>query len=50
MRAVAQRISYEVSISTIMFCPLLFMGVFELSYFREDEFCYFILCFEVLVI
>lgn len=49
MRAVAQRISYEVSIRTIMFCPLLFLGSFSLVRFREDGFVYFFLCLEVFV-
>lgn len=50
MRAVAQRISYEVRMRTILFCPLLFSGVFELRFFREDGFSYFFICFEVMVL
>lgn len=50
MRAVAQSISYEVRMRTILFCPLLFTGVFEIGYFREDEFSYYLLCLEVMVI
>lgn len=50
IRAVAQRISYEVSMRIILFCPLLFCGSFELAYFREDCFSYIFLCLEVLVL
>lgn len=50
MRAVAQSISYEVRMRTILFCPLLFVGVFEMRYFREDGFSYFFICLEVSII
>ena len=50
MRAVSQRISYEVRMRTLLFCPLLFIRGFELSFFREFGFSFIILCLEVFVL
>lgn len=47
MRAVAQRISYEVSIRTLLFCPLIFMGRFRLRALRERGFSYGLIMLEV---
>lgn len=50
IRAVAQSISYEVRIRTALFCPLLFLGSFELYAFREENFSYRFLLVEVFFI
>nr|YP_009344616.1 NADH dehydrogenase subunit 1 [Panopea abrupta]APU51877.1 NADH dehydrogenase subunit 1 [Panopea abrupta] len=47
MRAVAQSISYEVSMSTLLFCPLIFMGSFSLGMLRESGFSYSLIMLEV---
>lgn len=36
MRAVAQSLSYELVMSTVLICPLLFFGCFELFTFRDS--------------
>lgn len=50
MRAVAQRISYEVRIRTLLFCPVIMVGRFELSFFRENQLCLIFIMFEVVVL
>nr|YP_006576413.1 NADH dehydrogenase subunit 1 [Semele scabra]AEV94307.1 NADH dehydrogenase subunit 1 [Semele scabra] len=47
MRAAAQSVSYEVGFSTLLFCPLLYMGSFELFEVRMDGGFYVISCVEV---
>nr|UYR45719.1 NADH dehydrogenase subunit 1 [Musculium lacustre] len=49
MRAVAQTISYEVVMSIIVFCPLLFLGSFNLSEINNSGFLGLFLMFEVLL-
>lgn len=47
MRAVAQRLSYELVISTVLICPLLFFGSFELFSFRDSGFIFRAISLEV---
>nr|YP_006576437.1 NADH dehydrogenase subunit 1 [Solecurtus divaricatus]AEV94331.1 NADH dehydrogenase subunit 1 [Solecurtus divaricatus] len=47
MRAAAQSVSYEVGFSTLMLCPLLYLGSFELYEVRMDGGIFFISCLEV---
>nr|YP_009108156.1 NADH dehydrogenase subunit 1 [Panopea globosa]AIU56065.1 NADH dehydrogenase subunit 1 [Panopea globosa] len=47
MRAVAQSISYEVSMSTLLFCPLVYVGGFSLGLLRESGFSYGFIIMEV---
>lgn len=49
MRAVAQTISYEVVISIVIFCPLLFLGSFNLTEINNSGFLRSIIIFEVLL-
>uniref|UniRef100_UPI00315D53A2 NADH dehydrogenase subunit 1 n=1 Tax=Glauconome virens TaxID=457868 RepID=UPI00315D53A2 len=50
MRAVAQSVSYEVFLSTVLFLPLIFVGTFDLQVVREMSFSYFLISQEVLVL
>nr|YP_010555877.1 NADH dehydrogenase subunit 1 [Marcia recens]UYR95109.1 NADH dehydrogenase subunit 1 [Marcia recens] len=50
MRAIAQSISYEVFLSTCLFCPLLLVGSYSLSSCRESEFPSVLLGEEVLIL
>lgn len=50
MRAAAQRVSYEISFSTLLLCPLLFLGTFELYEIRVSRVFYGVLCIEVLLL
>nr|YP_006073399.1 NADH dehydrogenase subunit 1 [Solen strictus]AER38717.1 NADH dehydrogenase subunit 1 [Solen strictus] len=47
MRAVAQSLSYELVMSTILICPLLFFGSFELFSFRESGLIFGAISLEV---
>ena len=48
MRAAAQRVSYEVGFRTLLFCPLLYLGTFELFEVRMASGFYALGCLEVL--
>nr|UPX88969.1 NADH dehydrogenase subunit 1 [Xylophagaidae sp. E23]UPX88981.1 NADH dehydrogenase subunit 1 [Xylophagaidae sp. E81] len=50
LRGVAQTISYEALMSSLLFCPLLLMGSFDFSVFREWGISNFFLFFEVFVL
>nr|QID02649.1 NADH dehydrogenase subunit 1 [Scrobicularia plana] len=50
MRAAAQSVSYEISFSTLLLCPLLFLGTFELYEMRVSSVFYVGLCVEVLLL
>ena len=50
MRAAAQRVSYEVGFRTLLFCPLLYLGRFELYEMRISNIIFCIVCLEVLII
>ena len=47
MRAAAQRVSYEVGFSTLLFCPLLYLGTFELYDIRMSDYFFLLSCLEV---
>nr|YP_009642876.1 NADH dehydrogenase subunit 1 [Hiatula chinensis]QCQ20440.1 NADH dehydrogenase subunit 1 [Hiatula chinensis] len=47
MRAAAQSVSYEVGFSTLMLCPLLYLGSFELYELRAAGMFFIISCVEV---
>ena len=47
MRAAAQRVSYEVGFSTLLFCPLLYLGRFELYEVRLSDGGFVVICLEV---
>lgn len=49
MRAVAQTVSYEVVIRLVIFCPLLFLGSFDLAEVNNSGFLGVFLMFEVCV-
>ena len=49
MRAVAQTVSYEVVIRLVIFCPLLFIGSFDLSVVNSSGFLGIFFMFEVCV-
>nr|YP_003162825.1 NADH dehydrogenase subunit 1 [Meretrix meretrix]ACU68431.1 NADH dehydrogenase subunit 1 [Meretrix meretrix] len=50
MRAVAQTISYEVFLSTLLFCPLILVGSFDLLELRQFSFVTFFLGQEMVVL
>nr|YP_008758080.1 NADH dehydrogenase subunit 1 [Arctica islandica]AGC84105.1 NADH dehydrogenase subunit 1 [Arctica islandica]AGW53604.1 NADH dehydrogenase subunit 1 [Arctica islandica]AGW53616.1 NADH dehydrogenase subunit 1 [Arctica islandica] len=50
MRAVAQSVSYEVFLSTSLFCPLLLVGSFDLVSIREFSFSNMLVGLEVLLL
>jgi len=50
IRAAAQRVSYEVGFSTLLLCPLLYLGTFELFEVRMARGFYALGCLEVLFI
>ena len=50
MRAVAQSISYEVFLSTCLFCPLVLVGSFDLIKMREFSFLVFFIGQELLIL
>nr|YP_010393043.1 NADH dehydrogenase subunit 1 [Xylophaga washingtona]UPX88941.1 NADH dehydrogenase subunit 1 [Xylophaga washingtona]UPX88953.1 NADH dehydrogenase subunit 1 [Xylophaga washingtona] len=50
MRGVAQTISYEVVLSTVLFCPLLLMGTFDMTVIRSWSFINVVVFFEVFVL
>nr|YP_009727234.1 NADH dehydrogenase subunit 1 [Macridiscus melanaegis]QIA44500.1 NADH dehydrogenase subunit 1 [Macridiscus melanaegis]QUA05888.1 NADH dehydrogenase subunit 1 [Macridiscus melanaegis] len=50
MRAIAQSVSYEVFLSTCLFCPLVLVGSYELVESRTNSFPNAVLGFEVLVL
>nr|AME17936.1 NADH dehydrogenase subunit 1 [Cyclina sinensis] len=50
MRAVAQTISYEVFLSTLLFCPLILVGSFDLLELRQFSFFSFLLGQEILLL
>ncbi len=50
MRAAAQRVSYEVGFRTLLFCPLLYLGTFELYDVRISDSFFLFSCFEVFFI
>nr|BAV25007.1 NADH dehydrogenase subunit 1 [Isorropodon fossajaponicum] len=50
MRAVAQSVSYEVFLSTCLYCPLLLMGSFDLMVIREFPFWFFWIGQEVMIL
>ena len=50
MRAVAQSISYELIMSTVIICSLIFLGRIELFLYREVEFSFLFVCFEAIII
>nr|YP_006576377.1 NADH dehydrogenase subunit 1 [Iridona iridescens]AEV94271.1 NADH dehydrogenase subunit 1 [Iridona iridescens] len=47
MRAAAQSVSYEVGFSTLLFCPLLYLGTFELYEVRMSDGFFVLGCLEV---
>ena len=47
IRAAAQRVSYEVGFRTLLFCPLLYLGTFELFEVRIRNGFYGLGCLEV---
>nr|YP_010835853.1 NADH dehydrogenase subunit 1 [Novaculina chinensis]WGC44269.1 NADH dehydrogenase subunit 1 [Novaculina chinensis] len=50
MRAVAQSISYELIMSTVMMCSLLFLSSLELFLYRDIGFSFIFVCIEAMVI
>nr|AQZ26098.1 NADH dehydrogenase subunit 1 [Semelidae sp. STW-2017] len=50
MRAAAQSVSYEIGFSTLIFCPLLYLGTFEIFELRISSNLYVFLCAEVLIL
>ena len=50
MRAVAQTVSYEVFIRTVLFCPLVVVEGFDLMELRHFDFVNFLLGQEVMVL
>nr|QWS05421.1 NADH dehydrogenase subunit 1 [Cultellus attenuatus] len=50
MRAVAQSISYELIMSTVMMCSLLFLSSLELFLYRDVGYTFFFVCLEALLI
>nr|UFQ25518.1 NADH dehydrogenase subunit 1 [Pliocardia sp. A3710_17_S18] len=50
MRAVAQSVSYEVFMSTCLYCPLLLMGSFDLMVIREFPLWFFWIGQEVMIL
>jgi len=47
MRAAAQSVSYEVGFRTLLFCPLLYLGTFEIFEVRIARGFYVLGCLEV---
>nr|YP_002038859.1 NADH dehydrogenase subunit 1 [Sinonovacula constricta]ACF41611.1 NADH dehydrogenase subunit 1 [Sinonovacula constricta] len=50
MRAVAQSISYELIMSTVMMCSLLFLSSLELFLYRDIGFSFIFVCLEAMLI
>lgn len=50
MRAVAQTISYEVFLRTLLFCPLILVGSFDLLELRQFSFVTFFLGQEIVIL
>ena len=50
MRAAAQRVSYEVGFRTLLLCPLLYLGTFELYEVRVSNRLFVLGCLEVFFI
>jgi len=50
IRAVAQSISYELIMSTVIICSLIFLGRMEIFLYREFSFSFVFVCLEAMVI